>query len=115
MDEEIRQYSEGHFIGKWMGIWIVIFSGIGILLAIVLNLPWLITFAPAMGIIFGLAIGLSVESKYKKEGKIRPLTEDELKKRRILLIMGFPVILTLHIINFNGCFYLFLFTPNHAP
>ncbi len=64
-----------------MGIGIAIFSGLGIPLSIALNLG-LIGIWPALGVAFGLAIDSSIESKYKKEGKIRPLTEDEKSKEK---------------------------------
>ena len=82
-----QKYPEGHFVGMWMGIGIAVFSGVGVSLSIVLKTPGLIGIGPAIGVAFGLALGQSIESKYKKEGKIRPLTEDEKKKRRILLIL----------------------------
>ncbi len=85
------KYPEGHFVGKWMGIGIVIFSGFGIPLSIVSGNLGLIGIGPALGLVFGLAIGSSIESKYKKEGKIRPLTEDEKKKRKMLLIAGIVI------------------------
>ncbi|MEA3421581.1 MAG: hypothetical protein U9Q97_07900 [Acidobacteriota bacterium] len=77
-----KKYPEGHFVGKWMGISIAIFSGFGIPLSIVLKNPGLIGIGPAVGVAFGIAIGSSIESKYKKEGKIRPLTEDEKKEEK---------------------------------
>lgn len=65
-----------------MVIGIAIFSGLGIPLSIILKNPGLIGIGPAIGVAFGLAIGSSIESKYKKEGKIRPLTEDEKRKEK---------------------------------
>lgn len=75
----------------WMGIGIAIFAGLGVPLAIILEIPWIIAIGPAVGVAVGLAIGSSIESKHKKEGKIRPLTEDEKKKRKILVITGIMV------------------------
>jgi len=83
-----QKYPEGHFVRMWMGIGIAVFSGVGIPLSIVLKIPGLIGIGPAIGVAFGSALGQSIESKYKKEGKIRPLTEDEKRKRRILVIVG---------------------------
>ncbi|MBU7026648.1 MAG: hypothetical protein HXS48_06870 [Theionarchaea archaeon] len=91
MEERNKKYPEGHFIGKWMGIGVAIFAGFGIPLAIILKIPWIIAIGPAMGVAFGLAVGSSIESKRKKEGKIRPLTEDEKKKRKMLVIAGIMV------------------------
>ena len=88
MEEENKKYPEGHFVGMWMGIGIAIFAGLGIPLSIILEIPWIIAIGPAVGVAFGLAIGSSIESKHKKEGKIRPLTEDEKKKRKMFVIIG---------------------------
>ena len=70
-------------MGMWMGIGLVIFSGIGVPLSIILKNPGLIGIWPALGVAFGVALGQLIESKYKKEGKIRSLTEDEKKKRKM--------------------------------
>jgi hypothetical protein len=82
-----KKHPEGHFVRMWMGIGIVIFSAIGISLSIVLRIPGLLGIGPAIGVALGLALGQSIESKYKKEGKIRPLTEDEKRRRRILIVI----------------------------
>jgi len=42
----------------------------------------LIGIGPAIGVAFGLALGSSIEAKYKKEGKIRLLTEEEKKRKK---------------------------------
>ena len=91
MEENNKKYPEGHFVGMWMGIGIAIFSGVGVPLSIALKIPGLIGIGPAIGVAFGLSLGQSIESKYKREGKIRPLTEDEKKKRKILVIGGISV------------------------
>jgi hypothetical protein len=93
MEKNNEKYPEGHFLGMWMGIGIALFSGIGVPLSIALKNPGLLGIGPAIGIAFGLALGQSIESKYKKEGKIRPLTEDEKKKRRKLVIAGICVLI----------------------
>jgi len=93
MEKNNEKYPEGHFLGMWMGIGIAIFSGIGVPLSIALRTPGLLGIGPAIGIAFGLSVGQSIESKYKKEGKIRPLTEDEKKKRRKLVIAGICVLI----------------------
>ena len=46
-----------------------------------------------MGMPFGLAVGLALEAKYKKEGKIRPLTQEELKAGKIRVIAGIVLLL----------------------
>ncbi|MDY6932345.1 MAG: hypothetical protein SVJ22_10580 [Halobacteriota archaeon] len=88
MEEKNEKYPEGHFIGMWMGIGIAIFSGIGVPLSIALRNPGFIGIGPAIGVAFGLALGQSIEEKYKNEGKIRPLTKEEKGKRKIAVILG---------------------------
>ena len=88
MDKNNEKYPEGHFVGMWMGIGIAIFTGIGVSLSVALKMPGLIGIGPAIGVVFGTALGQSIESKYKKAGKIRPLTEEEKRKRKILIIAG---------------------------
>jgi hypothetical protein len=93
MEKDNEKYPEGHFLGMWMGIGVALFSGIGVPLSFALKNPGLLGIGPALGIAFGLSIGQSIESKYKKEGKVRPLTEDEKKKRRRLVIAGICVLI----------------------
>jgi len=88
MENNDEKYAEGHFVGMWMGIGIAIFSGVGVPLSIFLKIPGLIGIGPAIGAVFGLTVGQSIESEYKKKGKIRPLTEDEKKKRSVLIAAG---------------------------
>jgi len=92
MQKNDEKYPEGHFVGMWIGIGLAIFTGVGLPLSIALKNPGLLGIGPAIGIAFGSALGQSIESKYKKEGKIRPLTEDEKKKRRRLVIAGICVL-----------------------
>jgi len=99
MKENNRKYPEGHFVGMWMGIGIAIFSGLGIPLSITTGNTGLIGIGPALGVAFGLAIGSSIEAKYRKEGKIRLLTEEEKKRRKIGIIAGI-VILSLGVLSF---------------
>ena len=93
MDNGDKKYPEGHFVGMWMGIGIAIFSGIGIPLSIILKSPGFSGIGPAIGVAFGLSIGQAVENKYKQEGKIRPLTETEKKRKRILVATGVVIFL----------------------
>ncbi len=92
MQKNNEKYPEGHFLGMWMGIGIALFSGIGVPLSIALKIPGLMRIGPAIGVALGLSIGQSIESKYRKEGRIRPLTEDEKKKRKMLVIAGISVL-----------------------
>jgi predicted nucleic acid-binding Zn ribbon protein len=106
MPQNGKKYPEGHFIGMWIGIGIAIFSGIGIPLSIATDNPGLIAIGPAIGVSIGVAIGSSIETKNKKEGKIRPLTEDEKKSRKrsttiALIILAIALItLTVFLIKF---------------
>ncbi|MDD2666484.1 MAG: hypothetical protein PHD13_05710 [Methanocellales archaeon] len=86
-----KTYPEGHFVGMWMGIGIAIFTGIGVPLSFALENPGLIGIGPALGVAFGLALGQSIEDKYRKEGKIRPLTKDEKHKKEMLVTAGIAV------------------------
>lgn len=87
MQDKDEKYPEGHFIGMWIGIGIAIFSGIGVPLSVATKNTAFIGMGPAMGVAFGVAIGQSIETKYKKEGKIRPLTEEEQKRRDLVYLL----------------------------
>jgi len=99
MDNTNKQYPEGHFVGIWMGICIAIFSGFGIPLSIVTENYGFIGIGPAMGVAIGAGIGQSIENKYKQEGKIRPLSEYESKRKKNAVTTGI-ILLTLGIITF---------------
>jgi hypothetical protein len=88
MEDNNKKYPEGHFVGIWMAIGVAIFSVLGIPLAIVTENPGMIGIGPAIGISIGLAIGSGIEAKYKKEGKVRPLTEEEKKRKKIGITIG---------------------------
>jgi hypothetical protein len=93
MEENNKKYPEGHFVGMWMAIGIAIFSGLGIPLAIITDNPGMMGIGPALGVSIGLAIGSGIEAKYKKEGKIRPLTEEEKKRKKIAVTAGVVILL----------------------
>jgi hypothetical protein len=99
MDNENKKYPEGHFLGMWMGIGIAIFSGFGIPLSIITENPGFIGIGPALGVAVGVAIGQSIENKYKQQGKIRPLTESEQKRKKKAVTAGI-IILTLGVLIF---------------
>jgi hypothetical protein len=94
------QYPEGHFISMWMGIGIAIFSGLGIPISVITGYYGFIAVGPSIGIAVGLAIGQSIENKYKIEGKIRPLTESEKKRKKFAIYIGI-ILLSLGIIAFT--------------
>ena len=105
MNDNIKKYPEGHFLGVWMGICMAIFSGFGIPLSIITENPGFIGIGPALGVAVGLAIGQSIENKYKQEGKIRPLTETEQKRKKNAVFAGITI-LTLGLLVFILLFLL---------
>jgi len=101
MENKENTYPEGHFLGIWMGIGIAI-SFVIVFLCIVTDNPGFIGIGPAIGVSFGLAIGSAIENKYKKEGKIRPLTESEIKRVTagiIILALGALIGLLLYFLQ----------------
>lgn len=103
--KKTEKYPEGHFIGMWMAIGMLIFSGIGIPLSIATGNPGLIGIGPALGVAFGLSIGAGIEEKMKREGKIRPLTKEEKKRKKIGLVIG-VIALLLGIVAFSLLYFL---------
>jgi hypothetical protein len=98
MDSTDKRYPEGHFTRMWIGLGIAIFSGCGIPLSIATNNYGFIGIGPAIGVAVGSGIGQSIENKYKKEGKIRPLSESEIKNKKYASGAGI-IMLTLGIIT----------------
>jgi hypothetical protein len=92
MEENNKKYPEGHFVGMWMGIGIAIFSGIGIPLSIVSENHGFIGIGPALGVAFGLAVGSSIEARYRKAGRIRPLSEEEKKRKKMGITAGIVIL-----------------------
>jgi len=103
--KENKKYPEGHFVGLWTGLGIAMFAGLGVPLSIALDNFAFIGIGPAIGVGVGIAIGQSIEDKKKKEGKIRPLTEDEKKNRKKLLFFTIAL-LVLGIIAFLGVYLM---------
>lgn len=106
MGHTIHKYPKGHFLELWTGIGIAVFSGIGIPLALITDNLALIGIGPAIGVAVGISIGESLEQKYLKEGKIRPMTEEEKEKGKILGLSALALLL-LGILVFY-LFYLFV-------
>ena len=79
-----RSKKEGHFIGMWMAIGMPL----GIPFAFAFGGPEFMGIGLGLGMCMGLAIGYGIESKYKKEGKIRPLTDVEKKRKKWAFIVG---------------------------
>jgi hypothetical protein len=105
MEDEQEQYPEGHFLGMWMGIGIALFSGLGIPISIITNNYGFIGMGPAIGVAVGLAIGQGIENKYKQEGRIRPLTEAE-RKRKKLAVYAAIMLLILGVLVFTYLLFL---------
>ena len=98
---------EGQIIAKWMGIGIAIFAGLGIPLSIITSNFAFIGIGPALGVAVGLSIGQGIENKYKKEGRLRPLTDAEKKHKKKTTLAG-VAILTLGVIVFTFIFFLLI-------
>jgi hypothetical protein len=50
MNEKVEKYPEGHFVGIWMCIGIVIISGIGIPLGLIMHNYVFVYIGPAIGV-----------------------------------------------------------------
>ena len=87
-EEKNNKYPEGHFVGIWMAIGIATGAGIGIPLGMAMGNPGLFGIGLPIALAIGLAIGSSIEAKYKKEGKLRPLTLVEKKKKKLGVMIG---------------------------
>jgi len=83
---EEKIYPEGHFVGLYMAGFTLVVSVIGILLSIYFGWIYLIGVWPGLGVAIGLAVGSAVESKYKKEGRIRPMNEKEKSKQKKAIV-----------------------------
>ncbi len=78
-----EKYPEGHFISMYMAI----FMPLGLIYGLILG-PSFYGMGLGIGLVMGIAVGTAIEVKYKKEGKIRPLTKNEKRKRRVALFVG---------------------------
>jgi hypothetical protein len=99
MEENNKKYPEGHFVGMWMAIGVAVISGVGIPLSIATGNIGFIGVGPGIGIALGLSIGSAIEAKYKKEGKIRPLTEEEKKRKKTGITIGVISLIVLSLIG----------------
>ena len=105
MVDKNKKYPEGHFLRIWMGIGVAIFSVLGIPISIATNNYGFIGIGPALGVAFGLSIGQSVENKYKKQGRTRPLKESEQNRIKnavfagiVILILGILIFLLVYLL-----------------
>ncbi|NEV94644.1 hypothetical protein G3567_10860 [Psychroflexus sp. YR1-1] len=93
METNKETFPEGHFINKWTGLGIAIFSGIGIPISIITGNLGLIGIGPAIGVAVGVSVGQSMEKKYAKEGRIRPLNDQEKRKRKMTTYVGLAIMI----------------------
>ncbi len=83
MEDELKTYPKGHFllVGMALGI------PLGVAYSIIIE-----NFAfSGVGVAIGVSIGVALEEKYKKEGRIRELTEEDQKKRKKMMAYGFAL------------------------
>lgn len=93
MDTNQEKFPKGHFIKKWTGLGIAIFSGIGIPLSIITDNLGFIGVGPAIGVAIGASIGQSIEKKYTREGRIRSLNDVEKRKQKIATHVGIALVI----------------------
>ena len=92
---EEEKLPEGHFINQWTAIGIALGAGLGVPIGLVIGNPGLFGIGLPVGLAVGVAVGTSLENKAKKQGRIRPLTPEEERRKRTgvhimvgLLVMG---------------------------
>ncbi len=90
--EENKKKPVGHYKSLGVTIGFAICAGIGIPLSIILDNMSLIGIGAIVGVLLGSIIGESFEKKHAAAGNIRPMTEEEIKKKKnqimILMIAG---------------------------
>ncbi len=89
--EKTGKYPKGHYIG----IVIAYCMPVGILLGIPVgmlfkNFAFGLSFAPSLGLVFGVALGTYIEKKHEKE--LRPLSAKELKLNKFGLFIGLGIV-----------------------
>jgi hypothetical protein len=88
-----QQYPKGHFVSKWIGIGMGVFTIVAFPILIAIDRVDLIALGPAFGMSIGLPIGAMIEKKHEKLGNIRPLNEKEVKKKKIGLFFGLAILI----------------------
>ncbi|WP_340113691.1 hypothetical protein [Maribellus mangrovi] len=99
INDNDKKYPKGYFLNLWMGICIAVFSGVGIPIAIISKNFAFIGIGPAIGVSVGIAIGQGIENKQEKEGRIRPLTNEEKRNAKRMLILGIALLFVLAILG----------------
>jgi len=101
-----EKYPEGHFIGKSMGIGTAIGAGLGFPFGLIIGNPAFFGIGLPIGLAIGAAVGTNLEKKAKEEGRIRPLTKEEAKRKKIGIYAGlglgvllFIVVLALYLLS----------------
>jgi uncharacterized membrane protein YidH (DUF202 family) len=85
MEGDRKQYPEGFFVSFGLALGMVA----GLLFSVILHNPDFFV----IGLPVGLALGAAVELKYRKEGRIRPLTPEETKRRTIMVIAAVALVI----------------------
>ena len=93
MEKRNEGYPEGHFVRKWTAIGVAIGAALGIPVGFAIGNPGLFGIGLPVGLALGLSIGSAIEAKYKKEGKLRPLTEEEKRNRKSGVVIGVALLL----------------------
>ncbi|MBN2454109.1 hypothetical protein JXB11_01035 [Candidatus Woesearchaeota archaeon] len=89
MPKKRVKYHEGYFIGMWMAIC----APLGIPIGLFIGGPAFIGAGVALGVSIGLAIGAAIEAEHRKAGRIRPLTKEEERRKKISVFVGVIVFL----------------------
>lgn len=72
-----KKYPEGHFLSYGIALGLPL----GLPFGLAMGGPEFFGSGMAIGMCLGLAFGYALEEKYKKEGRIRPLTAEEKEKK----------------------------------
>ncbi len=90
--EDDKKKPEGHYKSLGVTIGFSICAGIGIPLSVILKNMSFIGIGAIAGVLLGSIIGESIEKKHAAAGNLRPMNEDEIKKKKqqikILMITG---------------------------
>ncbi len=94
MENKKKTYPEGYFVKKWMGLGMAIFAGLGVPLSLISDNESLVGIGPALGMSVGIAVGASIEEKYKAKGLIIPDSSKGSQKRKTaiaIVILGIAI------------------------